>query len=390
MSESSESPEHRQERSQPSQISNSGQEIPVDQRPKGPPLCREMSQDSSSDSGSDSDDPDFGGRGAPKRQATRLLKSIKKKSKSAIPRSPRVALRQKSAVDHNLRAEASTQRAIRMEEEQAGSAQQVQPTSPQLEEVDYEEGEEHDQSTVSFTSPKLDSATEHLVRLAKAAGRVKADQDQRVKRLLDRINNITDELDHRRQQLKELLEGEEETTPRATSSSSASLPSLATPTGHVASTSSQPTPSVSHETIAVNLVTHQPKILRKENLHTEGILAVYRSCDAMSASNVAFNFTSIIDAEIHRILDVKIRNWRELDLRTFFDKLLQQYKPPALAPTSTLAEQIRTWPNSVFYVDPWNLNCLDSLFYKIEGLLRANGHLTAMPQQVQGTYRCVE
>ena len=372
MSESSESPEHRQERSQPSQISNSGQEIPVDQRPKGPPLCREMSQDSSSDSGSDSDDPDFGGRGAPKRQATRLLKSIKKKSKSAIPRSPRVALRQKPAVDYNLRAEASTQRAIRMEEEQAGSAK-VQATSPQLEEVDYEEGEEHDQSTVSFTSPKLDSATEHWVGLAKA------DQDQRVKRLLDRINEITDELDHRRQQLKQLLEGEEGTTPRATSSSSASLPSLATPPGHVASTSSQPTPSVSHETIAVNLVTHQPKILRKENLHTEGILAVYRSCDAMSASNVAFNFTSIIDAEIHRILDVKIRNWRELDVRTFFDKLLHQYKPPALAPTSTLAEQIRTWPNSVFYVDPWNLNCLDSLFYKIEGLLRANGHLTAMP-----------
>jgi hypothetical protein len=149
--------------------------------------------------------------------------------------------------------------------------------------------------------------------------------------------------------------------------------------GQVAIAARQSTSTVPHEQFAVNLVTHQPKILRKENLHSEGILAVYRSCDAMAASNFAFNFTSIIDAEIHGILDVKIRNWRKLDLRTFFDKLLKQYKPPALAPTSTLAEQIRTWPNSVFFVDPWNLNCLDSLFYKIEGLLRANGYLEAMP-----------
>jgi len=230
-----------------------------------------------------------------------------------------------------------------MEEEQAGSAQ-VQATSPQPEEVDYEEGEEHDQSTVSLTSPKLDSSTAHWVGLAKA------DQDQRVKRLLDRINEITDELDHRRQQLKQLLDEDGRKEPRATNSSYLSSPSSsAMPMGQVAPHQSMPT--VSHETIAVNLVTHQPKILRKENLHTEGILAVYRSCDAMSASNVAFNFTSIIDAEIHRILDVKIRNWRELDVRTFFDKLLQQYKPPALAPTSTLAEQIRTWPNQLFVVD---------------------------------------
>ena len=134
-----------------------------------------------------------------------------------------------------------------------GSAQQVQATSPQLEEADYEEGEEHDQGTVSITSPTSDSATEHLASLAKA------EKDQRVKRLLARINDITGELEHRRDQLKQLLEGREGMKPRATSSSSsASLPSLATPPGHVASTSSQPTPSVSHEMIAVNLVMYAP------------------------------------------------------------------------------------------------------------------------------------
>ena len=55
-----------------------------------------------------------------------------------------------------------------MEEEQAGLAQQVRATSPQLEEVDHEEGETHDQETVSFTSPTSDSATLHSVSLAKA------------------------------------------------------------------------------------------------------------------------------------------------------------------------------------------------------------------------------
>jgi len=373
MSESSESPEHRQERSEPSQISRPGQEIPVDQRPKGPPLCRESSQDSTSDSDSELSNPDFGGLGAPKRRATRLLKSIKKKSKPA-PRSPRAALRGPRPVDElNARAENSTQRAIRMDEEREKPVSETfRQASPQLEEVDFEEGELATEDTISFHSPKLDRATEPIAP--------STEESARAKRLLARIDELKDELDYRRDELKQLLETEGQQKPRATSSSSSSSSSSsAQPMGHVAIAIPRPTSAVHNEPIAVNLVTHQPKILRKENLHTEGILAVSRSCDAMAASNVQFNFTSIIDAEIHGILDVKIRNWRKLDSRDFFDKLLKQYKPPALAPTSTLAEQIRTWPNTVFYVDPWNLNCLDSLFYKIEGLLRANGLLEVIP-----------
>ena len=56
-------------------------------------------------------------------------------------------------------------------------------TSPQLEEVDYEEGEEIDQPVISFTSPKSDSAMMHYVSAKKKQ------QDEAAKRLLARIND---------------------------------------------------------------------------------------------------------------------------------------------------------------------------------------------------------
>jgi hypothetical protein len=137
--------------------------------------------------------------------------------------------------------------------------------------------------------------------------------------------------------------------------------------------------NVKAEPITMTLVAQPPKFLRKENLQTEGIVAVARYCEAMSVNNMSFNFVNMIDASIHGILDSKIRNWRELEPRVFFDKLLKQYKPSELAPTATLVEQIRQWPNQLFFVDPWNTNCLDALFYKVEYLVRINGYQEAMP-----------